>query len=143
MRSKELELSTEEELLLAKKNRVASRLSGDNINELVEKINDYSVYNLFEPIMLMISCNEGCGYLGKRDEDSSVLDEENICRRKVYHLLKDSGYDDFYIEDNIEKYTELLLNFYSNPDRIIKIFDLYNIPLNNEIDKKVRIRKIG
>ena len=141
MRSRDLELLSEEEKLLAKRNRMASKLSGDAIYELVYKINDYSVYNLFEPIMLMVSCNDGDDFFEKVVRDCPSLDEENMCRIKIYHLLKNSGYDDFYIEDNIEKYTEMLLNFYSNPDRIINLLNLYDELSKEDYKKKVKVKK--
>lgn len=142
MRNSEFELCSEEELMFVKRNRIVSMISGDDINELVKIINDYSVYSLFEPIMLMPTCSDDYNTLEKTKKNNSILDEENICRRKVYHFLKDSGYDDFYIEDNIEKYTKILLNFYNNPDSFFNRLDIYNSLFNYESDKKVKIRKV-
>ncbi|MEE3342617.1 MAG: hypothetical protein VZS44_00830 [Bacilli bacterium] len=148
MNNRELELQSEDEKILVKMNRVASKISGDAINELVEKIDDYSVYSLFEPIILMLSCSDDYilsqKYFEKTNKDSPYLDEESLCRRKVYHVLKNSGYDDFYIEDNIEKYTEMLLNFYSNPERIINIIAMYDVVTNDSSKNKgnkARVRK--
>lgn len=142
-----LKLQSENKIKVAKKSREISRVINDDINELVERIDDYSVYNLFEPLILLSSCNfdddhyQSCYKVITGNEP--ILNEMATYRRKVYHLLKDSGYDDLYVEDNIEKYTIIVISFYKNYDKVIDFLTLYNnLVFYEKSDMKVKCRHI-
>ncbi len=124
-----LELQTDKEKELANIYRKISLELNDDMRNFVNNLSDYSVYNLFEPFKFIEICKPGFDVYYNRwrrvVENNKMMNEMAIYRKKVYHLLKDSGYDDGYIEDNIEKHVKVLFAFYTNPDEIIKFVSLF------------------
>ena len=133
-------LKTEKEKEIAKKERKTAMKLNHNIKELVSVINDYSVYKLFEPLNNILICTPGIDAYykcWKRAIDNGSIDQEkSIYRRKIYHLLKNSGYDDCYVEDNIERFTEILISFYTSPQDILNYLEL-----SGEITNKKKVKK--
>ena len=136
-------LKTEKEINLAKKYRRISKKLNHDIEKLVDVISDYSVYHLFETLNYIKLCKPSLDAYHKcwqrAVEDGNIEREKNSYRRKVYHFLKNSGYDDGYIEDNIEKFTDILISFYTNPENILNYLSLYN---KENPKYKVKIRHI-
>ena len=136
-------LKTEKEINSAKKYREAIAELNHDIKELVDIINDYSVYNLFEPLDFISLCKPSvdayyiCWQRALESGNNEL--EKSSYRRKIYYALKNSGYDDGYVEDNIEKFTDILISFYTNPENILNYLSLYN---KENPKYKVKIRHI-
>ncbi len=139
-----------------KKYRDILNRSNNDIKKFVLVLGDYSCYYLFEKIRMDINKDGYDNYYNSwnkaREMDS--LDKERARYRKiVYYLLKTSKYDDGYVEDNIEKYTDNLISFcidfrrlfdfysfYNNENKDINDYNFVGEPLLN-IDNKELIKK--
>ncbi len=101
----------------------------DDIKRFANVLGDYSFHYLFNEVK-MVSSSMGCNYYkkmwNKALENNNIDTERANYRKKVYYLLKTSKYDDGYVEDNIEKYTDDLISFCTNSMRIFNFYSLYN-----------------
>lgn len=122
------ELEKLEEQEKAKKYREMA-MNSDIVNDFVSVLSDYSVYNLFEEVRMTTS-EAGISYYADRWKkainDDTVGRERSYYRKKVFNLLKTSKYDDGYVEDNIENYTDILIAFCTSPRRLFAFTSLYN-----------------
>ncbi|MBR3162048.1 MAG: hypothetical protein IKF19_04890 [Bacilli bacterium] len=113
------------EIESAKRYREIAVNGNYSIKEFVDVLSDFSIYYLFENMRLII-CYSGVNYY--RDSfykaliNDEVDKERSKYRRKVYFLLKTSKYDDGYVEDNIEKYIDILMSFCVN---FHEMYDFY------------------
>ena len=137
------ELQTEKEKEIAIKRRNTAIKLNHDIKKLVNIISDYSVYQIFEPLSFISICKPSIDVYRncweRAIENDNLEQEKSIYRRKVYYILKNSGYDDGYVEDNIENLTDVLISFYTNPKIIQNYLSLYNE--GNE-KKKIKARHI-
>ena len=137
----ELQSEKEKEIAINRRN-TAIKLNHD-IKKLVNIISDYSVYQIFEPLNFISICKPSVDVYRncweRAIENDNLEQEKSIYRRKVYYMLKNSGYDDGYIEDNIEYFTDVLISFYTNPKIIQDYLYLYN---KEKGKKKIKTRHI-